>query len=376
MAIETLNDYNAQAACCCPQTLCPIPEQECESITREVCGYQLPEHPDNTEEENCKRFATRASLYELAYSRDSTTFVSFVEVPYHEDGTLTSLWTDTKTLTGGACGESYEASEIYHYYSLTTLGDGRKYPEITTDGSAVSSTATPAWTGPITSTTYYEDYPGEPPDPGDTSVGDYTDAITPLAGTLTPTGAWTKTSLVYTLLVSTPLTPPDTGFYDETRTVTFSDEIDLASIFEDLSFPDDADGEICESSTDCDTATKARIRWKIPHEWADPVTGLTVAFPGTYFKITYDIVEEPDGWDAPSPTVFRSFVSEDNVLEWNGPGIGSENDDSWRTAWVDIPLPTGKGRCVLANLRLVCREDWGLGVLPQVWGESVTLPDP
>ena len=120
----------------------------------------------------------------------------------------------------------------------------------------------------------------------------------------------------------------------------------------------------------------ARSRFHIPATWTDPVTGATVPFPGTYFKITYDILEEPDGWDDPVPTVFRSFVSEDNVLEWTGPGSGAANDPSWLLPWITLDPPTVPGTRRIVNVRFVCRENWGLGVLPQVWGEAVTLPDP
>jgi hypothetical protein len=44
-------------------------------------------------------------------------------------------------------------------------------------------------------------------------------------------------------------------------------------------------------------ATDARYRWQIPATWNDQFTGLPVTFTGTYFKIGWNVVEEPDGWN-------------------------------------------------------------------------------
>lgn len=121
---------------------------------------------------------------------------------------------------------------------------------------------------------------------------------------------------------------------------------------------------------------KARVRFQIPSTWADQISGLTVAFTGAYFKITYDIIEEPTGWDEAPPTALRSYVSVDNVIEWTGPGSGAADDPSWFTSWITLDPPPSPGVRRIVNIRFVCRENWFVGVTPQVTGEAVTLPDP
>lgn len=116
---------------------------------------------------------------------------------------------------------------------------------------------------------------------------------------------------------------------------------------------------------------------------------------GSYFKITYDIAEFPAGWDneiddpdyvppdvepeggfppvpqipdpdAPSP----SFVSEDNVVEWSGPGTGSRLDPSWFTPWVEIKPPDVPGQRRVVNIRYTCYRGTKYGVKPQTIGEA------
>jgi hypothetical protein len=165
-------------------------------------------------------------------------------------------------------------------------------------------------------------------------------------------------------------------------------------------WPDCADNNPPTASADVE-ATAARVRFAIPTTWIDPITGATVTFPGTYFKITYDIVEEPDGWDdtiddpdyeppedndppEPIPQIpkpgrpSRSFYLEDQVKEWTGPGIPASStswivDYATDSGYITIPPPTVPGRRYLANIRFVCRENWFMGELPQVMGDAVSI---
>lgn len=155
--------------------------------------------------------------------------------------------------------------------------------------------------------------------------------------------------------------------------------------------------------------TKVRSRFRIPESHL-----------GSYFKITYDIVEIPDGWDAmiddpeyvvpdpptgdPVPQVpkpgrpERSFVSQDNVVTWTGPGTPVpdpiiEDDEqspdfgevtnqvaidaaeaTWLTPWFEIPPPTVEGERRVVNIRFTCYHGTKYGVKPQVTGEALELP--
>lgn len=100
---------------------------------------------------------------------------------------------------------------------------------------------------------------------------------------------------------------------------------------------------------------KIRFRFQIPS------THL-----GTYFKITYDIGEFPTSG---SP----SFVSQDNVVEWTGPGTGTASDPSWLTDWVEVDPPSVPGQRRVVNIRYTCRHGVKFPALPQVMGEALEI---
>lgn len=104
------------------------------------------------------------------------------------------------------------------------------------------------------------------------------------------------------------------------------------------------------------TLQKLRFRFKIP-----------IIHTGTMFKITYDIAEFPTMGAA-------SFVSEDNTVEWSGPGDPEEPDD-WLTDWVEIAPPEVPGERRIVNIRFTCYTGAKFGVKPQVMGEAFELPE-
>jgi hypothetical protein len=100
------------------------------------------------------------------------------------------------------------------------------------------------------------------------------------------------------------------------------------------------------------TARKVRFRFRIPD-----------THTGSYFKITYDIAEFPDDGEP-------SLVSEDNVVEWTGPGTGASSDPSWLTDWVVIDPPEVSGERRVVNVRYTCYSGAKYGVKPQIMGEA------
>ena len=289
MAIETLEDYNAQASCCCPQILCPIPEEVIEANQKTL----LP-------------------------------------VGWRDPDGDPAIW------------KSYESVKVDHPPATYTY---RVF-----------------WTGRYNGTLF------------DGSVPPYSASTVDVSGDLV---GWTGVE------VSTY-----TGGMDFTTWLTAARALLIGSIATmvdaDWSFATSAEATFSQPATDPGnldpgifvTGKVARVRWRIPNEWNDPVTGLTVTFPGNYYQFTYDIINEPDGWDDPVLSVFRSWHLEDQTTVWTGPGSGDADDPSWLVTEVIIEPPDFIGKRRIVNRRLVCREDWGLGVLPQVWGEAVTLPDP
>jgi hypothetical protein len=96
-------------------------------------------------------------------------------------------------------------------------------------------------------------------------------------------------------------------------------------------------------------ATALRVRFRIPTDHT-----------GSKFFFTYDVGEFPDDGDP-------FFVSQDNTLEWTGPGTGIQTDPSWYTEWVVIPPPEAAGVRKIVNIRYTC---YGAkyGVKPLVMG--------
>lgn len=110
------------------------------------------------------------------------------------------------------------------------------------------------------------------------------------------------------------------------------------------------------------TFTLSRFRWQIHIDWI-----------GSYFKITWDILDEPDGWDDPSPVVSRSFFLTDQTWKWTGPGNPEDaEDDSWFSPWYEIPLPEVAGNRRIVNIRFECYTSARLGNKPQVMGEAIS----
>jgi hypothetical protein len=105
--------------------------------------------------------------------------------------------------------------------------------------------------------------------------------------------------------------------------------------------------------------TKIRHRFRIP-----------TTHTGSYFKITYDIADFPEDGDP-------SFISQDNVIEWTGPGTGVQNDPSWLAGdWIEIDPPEVPGERRIVNIRYTCYAGTKFGSKPQVMGESLEIPPP
>lgn len=89
---------------------------------------------------------------------------------------------------------------------------------------------------------------------------------------------------------------------------------------------------------------------------------------GSKFFITYDVAEYPDVGDP-------FFLSQDNVIEWTGPGTGDQFDPSWSTPEIVLDPPTIPGSRTLVNIRYTCYSG-RYGVKPQVMGIALEIPPP
>lgn len=466
MAIETLQDLNAQA-CCCDLTLCPVPAFACKSITASVSSLGFYD-PDDT---SWKIYTETGSRHDLAQSFvDGALSYAMSAMEYSGDaytqnfegsiglGLGCKQWTNTLTETCDTSGSSTLTGEV------STVTKTRAKMIVNTEtrehiawevDHAAWETAHATWesehaTWETDHATWVSDYaaweidhadwndeyaqflidhaawvdggevgpeptirtepvapvepieptePVEPTEPTefyggceweDTEVVTYTDPETP-----TETYYYRNVSIgtIYSIFSGFSFTDTTTTTYTNGKTYSEWVSETRAAILAEVDFENAycVDDSECSSSYEVSaepteapfgtfplgmTIRSALVQFQIPNTWTDQVTGLTVPFTGTYFKFTYDVIEEPTGWDDPVPTVFRSFVSEDNVLVWTGPGTGAPSDPSWFTTAIMLDPPTIPGIRRIVNLRLVCRENWFVGVVPQTTGDAVELPDP
>lgn len=119
-------------------------------------------------------------------------------------------------------------------------------------------------------------------------------------------------------------------------------------------WPAEADAWSIASEAVSASVTATRYRWTVPE-----------AHEGTWFKVMWDIIEEPDGWDDPSPTVSRSWVSQDNEWTWEDPAATTSD-------WYEIAPPTTPGIRRVVNLRVFHHHAGPYGNLPTPVGEQVT----
>jgi hypothetical protein len=90
-------------------------------------------------------------------------------------------------------------------------------------------------------------------------------------------------------------------------------------------------------------------------------------FKGSKLTITYDIAEFPDDGDP-------SFFSQDNVIEWIGPGVGDQFDPSWITDSIQIDPPEVPGQRRVVNIRWTSYTGTKFGSKPRVMGEAFEPP--
>jgi hypothetical protein len=138
-------------------------------------------------------------------------------------------------------------------------------------------------------------------------------------------------------------------------TVTYSEPYTIAHLIDELALENWSGGlfnTFLAAASQFEGVTAVRHRFAVPS-----------AHQGSKFFITYDIAEFPDEGEP-------SLVSEDNVIDWNGPGSGIEDDPSWLTDWVEIVPPSVPGQRRIVNIRYSCYSGIKYGVKPQIMGES------
>lgn len=399
-AIEILDDWNdvLSGRCCCTMPACPVPTRECESIyaVASAAGFFDPSETDpDTRKLYSKHFIANKSYTYSEYS----------------EATAGSGYVYPSRVGSG--------SGSYQYIGeFVAVADGLKNAKTSVTGCHFSQPAetyycagSSSWT--TTTYEYYSQSDGIAPDPdveGHRITYQTNQSISYVGGGDNGEGGvygpcqfiWSGTADYYSGGVLDHSDPVGPFLVDDTQPVvsdglttennpgyengvTFDEWLIAVRGFLEpkMDFADDdcgpsIGGNVCisrfqsagqHSTYEAIVLEKARFRWVVPQDWSPDM-----AQPGTYFKITWDIIEEPDGWDAPSPTVFRSFVATDQTWEWTGPG-DPEDPDTWKSGWYEIEPPSIPGERRVVNIRFECYRNSPYGVKPQVTGEAVTIEE-
>lgn len=374
MAIETLDDWNARLACCCEMPACPVPVMECQSKTAEAeySGYLPFIEPAGAPTDLVPRlYGDVQFISGSAYSGTQWLFDSGpgtypisgeqkIVQTYSFD--IDGVGSQTRVQTGNTHDEVEDTCTA----SGPDSTDSDVYSELVTVDYVEDDTVIVCEEAENSTTINYVGVFGSEPFlagcPGPFAYG-HTEAYNALRQDVTGrtlTDPKTPADLI------SEATLPAWGEPGEGSLCEASASLDWPTIESLAPWPEcSPTNSGSPDNVDVSASARAvRFRWKIPD------THL-----GTYFKITWDIIEEPEGWDADPPTALRSYVSEDNTWEWTGPG-DPEDPDSWLSPWYEIDPPSVPGTRRVVNIRFECYRSTRYGNKPQTTGEGVTLLDP
>ena len=129
-----------------------------------------------------------------------------------------------------------------------------------------------------------------------------------------------------------------------------------------VSFVDEQNGDTRLMGASC---RRVRFRWRVPDH-----------FQGSYFKVLWDEVFFPQGWDATTddpdmPPPDPPQLLRHGELEWQGPG-NPDDPDSWIIGdWQDLEIPQDVGEVRVVNIGVVCYRS-PFGTKPTMHGERWT----
>jgi len=334
--IETLGDWNARLCGCCEMPACPVPLTECEGIQATVTECSVAAEVPTGSGGGWTDPGCELSIY----------------------GGFRTVTVDTTVNRSDIGGYTTQTVRTYHYLSASS--DTCTSTFVTTDGIGG----------------------------GEVIPGTLGLTLNPVVYTQGAVGSDYFYQSVTTGVGSGGSGLPPSVTYSATTRITYSNRIPdkwaflHAKLDAMIAAGTPAPGS-CEARTqvliwtDCagidpDEPTRmrkntVRYRWAVPDTWL-----------GSYFKITWDVLDEPDGWDAdpplPVPPV-RTLIETDNTWEWTGPGDPMDAD-SWVSGWYDIDPPLVAGRRRIVNVRFSCYQGTKFGVKPQVTGEAFEPPPP
>ena len=451
MPIETLGDWNQiLAQCCCEMPECPLPESEYEyrDATREKYVYQPYVRPEGD------GFLYLQPLY---INRDYTTVAwdegwAAVYQGWDENPTVPDNWAEVLQYQTFATKETAGHWELTITSNSTTGDTGAHDPPLTfsseyfsgetgyTDFVYIFSSVTfnPIGTGTenvtpaswaVTPTTWtetgeatqYVSGGGEPVLQGENGADGLFihewDVLRQSEQQYTLSGMWTLEIALAEIVIN----------YSAWTAIGINSIIPKTAQFRIDEWPRIDDGTFVdppdEYSWDIPQFDTTAYGKKLRHKWIIPVVGtmndpdaelpdplpegvteeewwadnqVDMRWQGTYFKITWDVLTEPDGWDdtiddpdyeppvpndppepvpqIPDPNAPEKSYIEDLTWEWTGPGDPND-DESWESPWFEIDPPGDPGIRRIVNVRYECYRSTRFGNKPQITGDAEDLSD-
>lgn len=319
---------------------CESPTISCQSITIDVCGFELPNLSAVPLGDFCKKYATYTYYYNTALEQIDLPLGGGVELDYLNEEEYTVV--DAVTYVGLSCGYRNEGTtslltENTHQYNGGT--------DIINTSRVFSSYGD--YDSPCDGTETYTDNV----DPGNNYVDDWdVCSVTPVDAS----NAFSYAAGVFTYNSTEVIDAYTTR--NTTITHSYTDEITpswLKTKIESLSF-DDANGDECSSSIEFDGlscnspigATLARYRVGLPTNYSP------LSAPRSVYEVTWDEVFVPELSSNPPVLV--------NARSWVWDGNTSNNASPFYT----IPLPLSAGQTQLANFMVVCWKSAKIGYKP------------
>lgn len=381
--IETLGDWNVRMGCCCRMPSCPVPTTRSETISLSVCGFAMPEFAGMTDTQRNARYEkldiSRVYHEEWNWHEDEFSFGSKVHGSRTVDHDYRTSY--RKSNASGFCssikassshtGHIFDFSAVEYPESSSYVDNATTYNEnwSATGGENESATGTHSW-----STTGTDEY-GEPVNTSGSSAYNYSG----MSETSYISQCEFQGGSTFRYQTSSPADPED--FYkvstSETITRTYSGLISVLSLLAGKKFPDDATASpVLYSEFLSLSGKRSRFQFVIPSNHL-----------GTWFKVSWDWLNEPEGWNAtipdpahtgpgtppqiPKPGRPKRTLETGGTWTWAGPGSQSDpTGNSWKSPWIEIPVPAFKGRRKRVNLRFECYRG-PYGTKPQVSGEAI-----
>ncbi len=430
--IETLADWNAELSkCfCCLMPSCPLPTLQGQNISRSLCA--MTAHPSEYHIGTPVPIfgSTEVPLIEanVLYQSMKVTDITY-ETPRPDytasDNYEVTLTKYPETVEDNTVGvPPYLCSKTRVNGNWSTDFTIKNDDDIIVEhgsgvGTWVNATSTPFGGGVGYGTDTNETF-----DDSGVPLGDPT--TTPITRVYGP--AWfnvldptTTTTTIESTGLKHLVTTVITGEYTRTLTVLFLDEHTTETAAASISLPTPSDSDWNtgsaissfvinrvdrENGDDRITSaskTVSRYRWQIPSNIITgpdgPDTGtdpdIVDYWKGTYFKVTWNILTQPVGWDdtiddpavtppdpLPSgwthpqiPDPDRPLRSLSGDLTWSSFSGGDPNDpESWFSEWYDLEAPSVEAIKKVVNIRYECYRS-PYGNKPETTGEAVELPD-